>query len=262
MPTNHRMTLVTALAAAILPATLAAPMAADEPVEALQRFVEDYRNDIMAVSGVFGIRVDDAWWHVVTSVAEGGGSHAVELHDGQPDAPAFFFYMDRATLDRLDRGTLNPGTAMVKAFSTDSAPMDVDFMEGFQPDESFMAGLLKVTFHFWTRGFPEIVPLGTEHARLTHGGNAVVLYYQPGFRSGWFSIEKGQHVNEDPRSQSNPFPTLFVVTEGRGTAKIGGAEVQLEAGQSMFVPAGVTHEFWNQNDEPMQGILVMFGEGA
>ena len=157
---------------------------------------------------------------------------------------------------------MNAGTAMVKAFSTDVTPMDVDAMEGFQPDEGFLDRMLKATFHFWVRGLPEIIPFGDAYTRPSHGADAVIFYYQPGLRSGWFSIKKGQHVNSDPRMQTNPFPSMIVATEGKGTAKIGGKEVQLEAGQTLFIPPGVTHEFWNDNDAPFYGILLMFGEGA
>jgi mannose-6-phosphate isomerase-like protein (cupin superfamily) len=30
----------------------------------------------------------------------------------------------------------------------------------------------------------------------------------------------------------------------------------------LFVPAGVTHEFWNPYDEPAEMIVLMIGEGA
>lgn len=227
----------------------------------LERFVTDYRGDRMAVPGVFGVRVDDDWWHVVIT-GEPGVPESVELRDGQPGEPTFYYVTDAATLARLDEGTLNPGTAMVKAFSTDFAPLDVEVMEGFQPDETFLPHLLKVTFHFWNRGFPEIVRFGDDYTRHTHGSDAVIFYYQPGLRSGWFSIKKGQHVNADPRSQTNPFPSLFIVTSGHGIARIDGEELELEAGQSLFVPPGVRHEFWTHDEEPMQGVLIMFGEDA
>jgi mannose-6-phosphate isomerase-like protein (cupin superfamily) len=229
----------------------------------LERFVADYHDDVMAQNGTFGIRVDGEWWHVVTTgVTEGGTPESVTLGEGPPPEPTFFFYLDAATLDRLDRGTMNAGTAMVKAFSTDVSPMDADVMEGFQPDEAFLAQLLRATFHFWVRGVPEIVPFGEDYTRHTHGADGVIFYYQPGLRSGWFSIKKGQHVNEDPRMQTNEFPTLLVVTEGAGVGKIGGREVELRAGETLFVPPGVTHEFWNTNEGPMRGVLIMFGEGA
>ena len=229
----------------------------------LERFVEDYHHDVMAKNGTFGVRVDGEWWHVTTTGVEPGGTpESVTLHRGQPEEPTYFFWSDFATLDRLDKGTMNAGTAMVKAFSTDVTPMDADVMEGFQPDESFLDHMLKATFHFWVRGVPEIIPFGEAYTRPSHGADAAIFYYQPGFRSGWFSIKKGQHANEDPRMQTNPFPSLLVVTEGAGSARVGGREIELEAGQTLFIPPGVTHEFWNDNDAPMHGILLMFGEGA
>jgi len=30
----------------------------------------------------------------------------------------------------------------------------------------------------------------------------------------------------------------------------------------MFVPPGVTHEFWNPHETPAEMIILMFGEGA
>jgi mannose-6-phosphate isomerase-like protein (cupin superfamily) len=261
MKTLKPLQYLVATAALVAMVVLAPPANASDTQAILERFVKDYRSDMMAIPGTFAIKVDESWWHVVTK-GEPGVPASVELREGAPSDPTFYFWMDAATLERLDKGTLNPGTAMVKAFSTDVSPMDADVMEGFQPDETFLPTLLRVTFHFWIRGFPEVIPFGEENTRFTHGSDGVIFYYQPGLRSGWFSIKKGQHVNSDPRSQTNPFPTLFIVTEGKGIGKIGGKEVELEAGQSMYVPATVTHEFWTNEEEPFRGIILMFGDGA
>jgi len=267
MSTKGTQYMKTASAALLIGlATLAASQASANEAEAqaiLERFVEDYHHDVMAQNGTFGVRVDGGWWHVTTKGVEPGGTpESVTLRRGQPEEPTYFFWSDFETLDRLDKGTMNAGTAMVKAFSTDVTPMDVDTMEGFEPDATFLDRMLKATFHFWVRGVPEIIPFGEAYTRPSHGADAVIFYYQPGLRSGWFSIKKGQHVNEDPRMQTNPFPSILIVTEGTGNARIGGHEIVLEAGQSLFIPPGVTHEFWNDNEAPMHGVLLMFGEGA
>jgi len=257
-----------ALAAWMLTAALAwtGAEAASPPIEAvedaLRRFVEDYRSDPMLREATFGIEVDGKMWHVTARPGADSDSEKVELVAGAPPEPTFYFTMDRATLGKLDRGEMNPGTAMAKAFSTDVTPMDVAEMAGFTAGESFLDDLLKVTFHFWIRGNPEVIPFGDAYTRFTHGADAVILYYQPGLRSGWLSLKPGQHANEDPRSQTNPFPSMFVVTGGKGVAKIGGREIVVEEGQSLFVPPGVAHEFWNPYEAPMQVVLLMFGEGA
>ena len=71
----------------------------------------------------------------------------------------------------------------------------------------------------------------------------IVFYYEPGFRSAWFRIEKGQHVNAEEQDQVNPFPSLLIVTAGRMKGRIDGREVPLEKGQALLIPPGVSHEF-------------------
>ena len=75
-------------------------------------------------------------------------------------------------------------------------------------------------------------------------------------------MRKGDHVNADPRMQTNPFPSMLILLEGKANAKIGDKNIVLEKGQMLFIPAGVTHEFWNNRHEVVEFILLMFGEGA
>jgi mannose-6-phosphate isomerase-like protein (cupin superfamily) len=233
----------------------------------LRSYVVDFRGDPAAAEPlVFGIVVKDAGdpeWHVVVSGKKGPeGAFGVDLHKGLPATPSPYYTTDTATLRRIDAGQLNAMTALGRARMSDPAPMDVGFMPGFQPGDDFLARMLPFTFHFWTRGFPEVVGFGKEQSRVVHGANIVILYYQKGLRSGWARIDKGQHVNEDPAEQTNPFPTMFIGIRGRAVVRIGGVERLMEAGQMIFVPAGVTHEAWNPHDEPAEIILLMFGDGA
>lgn len=263
------------LAAALgLLVTAHGPVAAGGPTpppgaeEILQDYVADFRLDPAAADPItFGLSISGdggGEWHVVVSGREEGAEKAtVDLLEGPAPEPTFLYVADLATLRRVHRGELNALTAMAKARSSDPAPMDIDVMEGFVPDGSFVARVLPLTFHFWTRGLPEVVPFGSKSlTRPVHGGNASIFYYQPGFRSGWFQVEKGQHVNADPDDQVNPFPSMLIMTRGRGEAKIGERRLTLHEGQMLFVPSGVSHEFWNPYDEPAEGILLMFGEGA
>ena len=126
-----------------------------------------------------------------------------------------------------------------------------------------LAELLPITFHFWTKGQPEIVPFGElDQARVVHGAYATVFYYEQGLRSGYYRLEKGQHINADETDQVNPFPTLVILIGGAMESRIGGREVLLEGKQAVLVPAGVAHEFWNTAETPAEFIIVMFGEGA
>lgn len=76
----------------------------------------------------------------------------------------------------------------------------------------------------------------------------------------WAQVEKGQHVDEG--GSANPFPTIVVVVRGAVMTRIGGVERKLRAGETAFVPAGVTDEDWNPFDEPAEVVLIMFGDQA
>lgn len=235
--------------------------------EILRSYVEDFRSDPAAAEPIsFGIRIRDdgggEWQVAVGGKKEGDGGYPVELRAGLPSNPSSIYTLDLATLRKIDSGEINALTSMCRARASDPAPMDIEFMDRFQPEADFFTRFIPLTFHFWTRGRPETVNFGKHHSREVHGANMVVFYYQKGLRSAWAQIEKGQHVNRDPKDQANPFPTMIIGIRGKAVAKIGGREVILQAGQMAFIPAGVSHEAWNPYDEPAEVILLMFGEGA
>lgn len=231
--------------------------------EMLLEYAVDYAADVSLQTVTFGIQVDDNWWTVSTHVATEKAYGVADIYAGKPPFPTFYFKLDAATLKQIYNRELNALTAMGKARATDVTPMDIDVMDGFEPQEGFLATALSVAFHFWTRDTPERIPFGGEYTRTVHGAQASVFYYQPGFRSAFFQILPGQHANEDAADQVNPFPSLFVVIDG-GTARgrIGGAEVELRGREAIFIPANVPHEFWNHGDIPAEGVLLMFGDGA
>ena len=227
----------------------------------LEAFVSDYREDPSSRGEpvTFGIEVaEEGAWHVVV---DGGGG--VALEDGAAPDRTFVYVTDRATLEAVHGGELAALTAMGRARWSDPAPMDLRFMDGFAPDPAFMGRVAELTFHFWTTGLPEQAPFGDAAAtRVVHGADVAVLYYQPGLRTAWYRIREGQHVNHDEADQTNPFPTLIIMTSGAADARIGGRELTLESGTCTLVPAGVSHELWSRGTEPAELVIVMFGDGA
>ena len=232
--------------------------------EIITRFADDYRVDPSLTQPVlFGIRVDGEWWTVTAHSASTASPAVVTVSDGQPQEPTFFFFLDGETLRRLDRGELNARTALGKARHSDTSPMDIDPTDpALVWDDALSQKVDAVANHFWARGTPEFLAFNRGASRVLHGANAVLLHYAQGFRSVWYEIEAGQHINADPRDQVNPFPSLFIFLGGRAKAKIDGVEVDVEGGTATMIPAGVSHEFWNPYGEPCEFILIMFGEGA
>lgn len=38
--------------------------------------------------------------------------------------------------------------------------------------------------------------------------------------------------------------------------------IKIESNNTVFIPANVSHEFWNNSNVPAEVIIIMFGEGA
>lgn len=228
--------------------------------EMIESFVEDFRNDSSRMNRelTFGVAVDTIKFHVISD-----GKGKVTLNNGFPEEPTFYYKLDTITLKKIYSGQLSVITAMGRANMSDPAPMDLGFMEGHQMDPVFFDWIIEYTFHFWTRGFPEIIRFGDESkTRIVHGANVTGLYYQKGFRSAWYQIKKGQHINASPNDQRNPFPTLIMFTSGQAEAKIGGKQMILQKGDSVLIPKDISHEFWNDEEKAAEFFIIMFGDGA
>jgi hypothetical protein len=227
----------------------------------LESFVQDFKKDPYSRERAitFAIRIKDQDdWHVVID-----GKGGAELKKGMPAVPSVYYITDYKTLLLIYQGKMSALTAMGRAKLSDQTPMNFGFMKGFKPDPKFMGWGAKFTFHFWTRGIPEVVDFGEEAlSRFIHGAQAKVLFYQEGLRSSWYQIKKDQHINAKPEDQKNIFPTLIIMIKGEATARIGGKLIVLKKGNCVHIPAGIAHEFWNERTEPAEFIIVMFGKGA
>ncbi len=232
--------------------------------EIIESYVEDFRSDRFAAEPMlFGIRVpDEGEWHVRVTGEQHGDTWGVELHEGAAPTPTFVYRVESETLRAVESGELNPITAQGKAFSDDYAPMEVLQMEGYQPTMEQYAAVNPFSFHFWTRGFPEMIPFGEENTRKLHGSNVVGFYYEPGLRTIYSRIEPGETIRDDPREQAMPFPILIIVMSGTAEGRVDGERVTAPAGNAIFVPPFAPHVWWNELQEPAEAILVMFGEGA
>lgn len=233
-------------------------------LDILQAYASDFEQDSFLQDAMtFGVKVGDDFYTIDIVPAIEGVPAKTAVRTGQPEAPTFFFAIDKSeTLAKLHSGDVHALTLAGKAVGADFAPLDISAMEGFEPPEWFSEKITRLLFHFWTRGTPEVVPFGRQDTRLIHGVHLGAFYYQPGFRSAWFDMRPGEHANEGEEDSSNPFPSMFIVVEGVVTARIGGAEVTLRAGEMAFVPAGEPHEFINESSKNAKGFLMMFGEGA
>jgi mannose-6-phosphate isomerase-like protein (cupin superfamily) len=151
-------------------------------------------------------------------------------------------------------------TAAGKAQASDAAPLDFRLGEEIELTPVLKTQLFHFIQSFFNRSIPERTFLGEEYARKVHGGNAVPLYYHPGFRSAWYLLKKGEQLNEP--GDTDTFPQAFIFTAGEGHAKIGDESIAVQAGEAYYIPPGSDHVVWTESDEPLELIYLAWGDGA
>lgn len=240
----------------------------------LRDLAADYVHDPMAITSTFGIRLGEAWWTVAverkeTPSARGRltdhsfGPHDVALSRGAPAQPTWYF--DIASLDVLQKiasGEVNAGTAAMKSFGWDRVGVDSKDMEGFKSNSGDEAELYLALSHFFTKGKPEVTRFGRDNSLETHGAQATALHMMKGFRILHFSVGPQQEVNADERLEFGQMPNLFIITAGKGTLHTDGGPMVMEKGMSIFVPQFVKHHMVNDGDEPLEGVLVLYGDNS
>jgi len=240
----------------------------------LQEFAADYASDHMAIGTSFGIKLGQQWWNVSVERKETAsrrgrltdhafGPHAVELARGAPATPTWYFEIaSLAVLEKVASGEVNAGTAAMQSFGSDRVGVETRDMEGFASTSGDEGEMYLVLSHFFTKGKPEVTRFGRDNALETHGAQATALHMMKGFRVMHFSIGPQDVVNADPRLSFGQMPNLFVVTSGKGTLFTDDGPMELEKGMSVFVPQFVKHELVNDGEEPLEGVLVLYGDNS
>lgn len=232
----------------------------------LLAFVNDYKSDRHATEprtvGIEVPEVNGAWTIRVTGKEVAPKEWEVALTEGLPSTPTYAYRAEVNALKAIYNGEMNAMTAQAKAFSTDYAPLEAIEINGYRPTEVDDSAMNAFSFHFWTRGFPEVIPFRPDATRRAHGGSVTVFYYEKGLRTGWYNILPGEIVREDAREQAMPFPMMGVVIKGTAKGVVDGEPITVTEGNTVFIPANVHHKWWNEGDESVELILIMFGEGA
>jgi mannose-6-phosphate isomerase-like protein (cupin superfamily) len=205
----------------------------------------------------FWIRTDKVQEYFITLTNDPGG----KLESGKIGKYDLGFELDYTTLKLLHSGALNALTAMAQARGDEPIPLVPKFPPDFEWNLDTRGYIIPLIFHFWNRNWPEIVDFGEPNSREVHGALTTVFFYDNGLRSAWYRVEPGMHVNKKAEDQLNDFPTFIIITKGSIRGKINGKEIVLKAGQSVYIPAGMRHEFWSER-EAGEFIILMFGEGA
>ena len=241
----------------------------------LQEFAESYRSDPMAMDADFGIRVGNDWWQVRVRRAEKPyrvgkqkqyifhelGPNEVSLQPGAPQTPTWFFrFDDRRILEQIYTGELTASTAASRSTGADYVAFDQEDMEGFRSTHGDIALSYLTMEHFWKRDAVEVTRFERSSSLPSHGAQMVSLYTMKDKRIGWFTLGQEEAANADRGLDKGQVPNLIIITKGRGIAEVGEQTLELEPGMSLFIPPYVKHVFYNPNPEPLEGIVVLYGD--
>ena len=191
------------------------------------------------------------------------GPHTVTVTEGAPAKPTWYFKIaDMKVLRLIASGEVNAGTAAMQSFDSDEVGVETRDMEGFKSTSGDEADLYLVLSHFFTKGKPEVTRFSRATSLETHGAQATTLHTMKGFRVAHFSIGPQEVANADPSLSSGQMPNLLIVTSGNGTLHTDDGPMKIEPGMSVFVPQFVKHEIVNDGEEPLEGILVLYGDNS
>lgn len=168
--------------------------------------------------------------------------------------------MSEDTFDKLATGEWNGMTAAGRSHMSESAPLDFQVPEGKKLEGDTLQMMYHFLVHFFSEGYPTVTELGREHARKVHGGNAVPIAYGQGVRYAYYTIKKGEQINED---EADPWDQVFTVIDGTGKAVIDGEEIELKKNISVHVPPKVEHIVKKEEGEDdLELIWMAYGEKA
>ena len=113
---------------------------------------------------------------------------------------------------------------------------------------------------FWKKDAIEITRFTRDNTLPSHGAELVSLYTMKDKRIGWFTLGTDETANADRRLDKGQVPNLMIFTKGKGKGLFGEEEFDIEPGMSVFIGPYVKHVIYNPYEEPLEGILVLFGD--
>lgn len=241
----------------------------------LQSFAESYKTDPMARSVTFGIVIGEEWWHVISERKEEGykvgkkkqytfhnfGPHQVTLNQGKPKEPTWYFkFADASVLEKIDSKVWTASTANARSTAADEVGLDILAMDGFQYTLKTDDISYQLLEHFWKKDTIEITRFARDNTLASHGAEFVSLYTMKDKRIGWFTLGKDEAANADRQLDKGQVPNLMIFTKGKGKGLFGEEEFDIEPGMSVFIGPYVKHVIYNPYEEPLEGILVLFGD--
>lgn len=103
-----------------------------------------------------------------------------------------------------------------------------------------------VRMYLFLPGKIKLRHMGCQLAGEAHGGHPVSLVNWNGMRCSYILLYKGDVLNEE--GERDPWPQLFIVLTGEGSARIGDEKLQVLPGMAIYIPRNAIHQLEPLNE--------------
>ena len=200
------------------------------------------------------LKDNDSHWHIIFA----DGNYVI--NKGKNPLAKIVITADYRTYKKIYEGELNAMTAIGRASIHEAAPLDMWLENGMTFSKIDWDYAYFTVINFFNSHPHNKVLIGKEHARKIHGGHAVALFYNEGFRSAYYNIIKGEILNES--GEKDPFNQSFIIIQGNGFAKIGNDTLKLKTNEAYFIKPNLEHKVWTDSEEGLSLIWNAWGSEA
>ncbi len=202
----------------------------------------------------FHLKDDDSHYHII--FADG----KYTFNNWKNPSAGMVITSELEVYKKIYSGELNAMTAVGRASIYDPAPLDFTLENGMTMGQINWNRAYFNLINFFNVDPNNKTILSREHARKIHGAHAVALFYTTGYRSAYYSIMKGETLNES--GEKDPFNQSFIIISGSGYAKIGEETFEIKANEAYYIKPDIEHKVWTDSEEGVTLIWNAWGSEA
>jgi mannose-6-phosphate isomerase-like protein (cupin superfamily) len=206
--------------------------------DGLARLIED------AESYIDTIKIEDDKINVEIQLTDSGESATLLVSDNitlveGSQNPDMRITMEAAIFNKILAGEADFGALIGRSKMSDIRPINGEFIN---PKKSYQLMEILYTFMtvFFTPGKVKIKQLRAELAGDAHGAHPIPLVYWDGVRYAWYSINKGEILNE--AGEKDPYPQAVIFLKGKGQIYLDDVSLDIEHNKIIYIPMNVIHK--------------------
>ena len=153
--------------------------------------------------------------------------------------------MASQTFQKIIDGEADFGALIGRSRVSDVRPINFQLLNPEKAGTTVEAMKALMTY-FFIPGRAKVKRLRRSLAGEAHGARPIPLVYHEGVRFAWYSIGKGEVLNE--AGEKDPYPQFVAISKGRGKLILEDEEIQLEPSTGVYIPANSLHKIEAQED--------------